>query len=177
MTTESETKDIAASNGNAPVAVWDETPTFDELLSDPTLDKVAGADEVFNKENKDHLIRVPFVVVGVSFNKGDQGEFASLTCIDHENRTIVINDGGTGIRRQMVSYLQARGLIDVGTTLDDSNPLDKPFDTWASGDDAAHEGFKIKLLCKRGLRKSDYDAIGEKGDPNHRPAGTTHYLA
>lgn len=177
--TADQAKEVIANNGNT-VAIpeWEATPTFDELLSDPTLDKVAGADEVYNQGNKDALIGKPFVVIGVSFNQGEKGEFASLTCIDKENRQIVINDGGTGIRRQMVAYLSTLGLIDVGNVLNpDDNPLDKPYDRWFRGDDAAHEGFKIKLLCKRGLRKSDYPAEGEKDTPGYRPAGTTHYLA
>jgi hypothetical protein len=74
---------------------------------------------------------------------------------------LVINDGSTGIYRQITQYLSAKGLIllppgeeegEKGETV-----YDLPRSNWESGADEATSGIDIKLRCSRGLRFSDYD--------------------
>lgn len=82
------------------------------------------------------------------------------------NSEIVFNDSSTGVRRQLVYYLQSKGLIDVGKKDLDKAGLDgemgvNPFDTdvlaWKRGSAEATEGIDVKLLCPNGLRVSTYD--------------------
>lgn len=59
-------------------------------------------------DNKMALIGVMFIVLEVSFHKGDikkddgtYGEFASLRIVTKDGAKLVINDGGTGIPEQI----------------------------------------------------------------------------
>ena len=74
---------------------------------------------------------------------------------------LVINDGSTGIYRQIVQYLDAKNLINLpagelegekGSTV-----LDLPRSEWVAGADEATKGIDIGLKCSRGLRFSDYN--------------------
>lgn len=76
---------------------------------------------------------------------------------------LVINDGSTGIYRQIVQYLaEGKHLISLpdgekegekGTTI-----YDLPRSQWLGGhDDTEPVTFDIALKCSRGLRFSDYD--------------------
>jgi hypothetical protein len=73
---------------------------------------------------------------------------------------LVINDGSTGLYRQIVEYLAAKELITLpegdeqgekGETI-----FDLPRSQWVKGTDEATEGIEIRLRCSRGLRFSDY---------------------
>ena len=93
---------------------------------------------------------------------------------------IVINDSSTGIKRQVVQYLHAKGLI----TVDESTPRDhsdlsgtlgeSPFDadraTLLEGANEAEKGIEVRLVCPRGLRVSFYEN-------DFTPEGKTFYLA
>lgn len=52
-------------------------------------------------EDKAHLVGVPFVGLRWRFNAGDAGEFVSLEVITEDGRRLIINDGSTGIYRQL----------------------------------------------------------------------------
>lgn len=93
---------------------------------------------------------------------------------------IVINDSSTGIKRQVVQYLHAKGLI----TVDNETPRDhsdlsgalgeSPFDadraTLVAGAAEAEKGIEVRLVCPRGLRVSFYEN-------DFTPEGKTFYLA
>jgi hypothetical protein len=73
---------------------------------------------------------------------------------------LVINDGSTGLYRQIVEYLAAKELIELpqgdeqgekGETI-----FDMPRSQWIKGADEATSGIEIRLRCSRGLRYSDY---------------------
>lgn len=89
---------------------------------------------------------------------------------------LVINDGSTGIYRQMTQYLAAKGLIELpdgpkegekGETV-----WDLPRSQWKSGAEEATKGLDISLRCARGLRYSEYSNT-YTGDDKAR----TWYLA
>lgn len=113
----------------------------------PEVDVFDGGADVRDKAT---LIGQPMMVGKVTFNKGDYGPFASITAVDPANEEFVFNDGSTGVYRQVVGYLQDKGLINV----------DKP-DTGE---------YNVRLVLRRGLRRSDYEGPGGK------PA-VTFYLA
>jgi hypothetical protein len=99
------------------------------------------------------------------------------------NETLVINDGSTGIARQMTEYLHRRGLINVGaisSTADlggemGTSPWDRFFAEWPQGGTEAGVGFKLPprvLHCPRGLRVSKY-----QNPVNQKDTSYTYYLA
>lgn len=146
--------------------------TFAALLSSADLDVVEGRDIAV----KDALIGVAFIATKATFYPGIGGDFVTLEILTRDGVEMVVNDGGTGIRRQVVAYLKAKGLVDVGPAHPKyENPDDKPVELWpvVAHQEQAVKGFEIKLLAKRGLRKSEYAADKESG----RTEGTTYYLA
>jgi hypothetical protein len=74
---------------------------------------------------------------------------------------LVINDGSTGIYRQIVQYLAAKELITLPEGEEEGEKgesvLDLPRSQWLSGWDEATNGIDIALKCSRGLRFSEYD--------------------
>jgi hypothetical protein len=74
--------------------------------------------------------------------------------------SLVINDGSTGLYRQIMQYLAAKELIVLPEGLhegDKGNTIyDLPRSQWIDGAEAATEGFDIALKCARGLRFSEY---------------------
>jgi len=104
--------------------------------------------------------------------RDDQG--ANLTV--YPNEPVVINDGGTGIRRSITEYLTEAGDIDPGGDPSDERQFDRPYLMWARGaEEAAYgidhhtDGTKLRYFAMRGLRRSDYE--------NEYGPGTTHYFA
>lgn len=88
---------------------------------------------------------------------------------------VVINDGSTGIYRQIVQYLSMKGLIELP-----DGPLegpkgecvyDLPRSGWLDGGDETT--FSLRLKCPRGLRYSEYN--NEYTTPGER--AITWYLA
>lgn len=73
---------------------------------------------------------------------------------------LVVNDGSTGLYRQIVQYLAAKGLITLPEGDEEGEKgdsiLDLPRSQWEAGAEAATEGIPIKLKCPRGLRFSEY---------------------
>lgn len=165
--------------------------------------------ELFKGERLKHLIGVPFMVVGGTFREkkvsGKRNSFVTLCAVIADEKTLVkknislegrelqpgqeilINDGSTGIRRQVVAYLHERELIIVnegeitesgasGNSSYDLLPSDwKEMNigdlTFKGEDGLAVWEFELPngLYCPRGLRESTYQYMGKDV--------TTRYLA
>lgn len=126
--------------------------------------------------DKELLLGVPFVITSARFNDGAAGrDFVSLEITTRDDQALVINDSGTGIRRQVVNYLAAKGLIElaagpVKVLKDELPPEDAPYSSWVRGSEFAHEaGFPVRWVILHGLRVSEY--TNEYGDAR------TFYLA
>jgi len=178
-------------------------------------DVVEGSD-LFTGDMLSQLEGVPFVILGGTFRTGFvrevkgqkyKGDYVSLEILLGDEKAFAargvsldgkafqplqvarFNDGSTGVRRQIVSYLAAKGYIQVSDTpLDEigtaggkmgDSEFDIPVNYWKDvmqGDlrfdiegDSVYD-FKIPrgLSCPRGLRSSEYR--NEFGD------GVTRYL-
>lgn len=86
---------------------------------------------------------------------------------------LVINDGSTGICRQIVAHLHDIGAIQVPAGDNDGPAGASRWDIyradWLSDRDLSDDPhFSFELMCPRGTRKSDYE--NDFGD------ATTHYL-
>lgn len=155
--------------------------TWEDLVA--TADQVEGQSLVGGKENEatlDLLIGVPFIVTSMTLRKGDitvkssagdyLRDYVSVEAVihpDYEARfkrpRVVFNDGSTGIYRQSVKYLEAKGFVDCDKALPEEGEAnatryDIPFVT---SPEYPLE-FDVQLLCPEGLRKSDYK--GPYGD-------------
>ena len=96
------------------------------------------------------LVGQAFVVLEWRFNSGDFGEsFVSANIVTEDGRKLILNDGGTGIRAQLVEVTQKRN---------------------SSG----HAHPQAGLLCRRGLSQSDYKY---ESKPGVWAEATTFYLA
>lgn len=192
------------------IATVDERPTELGLVIPAGADimRLSAADlfasaESFEVEgyglvsDKMTLIGVPFVVVGVRYQKpvevknGPARDYVTLESIigtsamiaEAEERglipggkcawkpeeRVVINDGSTGIRRQVTKMLQSAGLLNVGEVTDDSS-YDRSWIDWESfSQDNGKDGEQMapyftrnpngnQLIIKafRGLRVSQY---------------------
>lgn len=142
--------------------------SFADLAGDATV--IPGRDLI---AEKDELIGVPFIITSVAFRPDSKGgaaarDFVSVECVDINNRALVFNDGSTGIRRQVVAYLQLCGLISK-----DIDPDDR---MCTVGDDAGSITFDLDgnpakpLGSPKGLRKSEYKTV-EYGE------AVTYYLS
>ena len=102
-----------------------------------------------------------------------------LTAGEH----LVFNEGGTGVYRQIVAYLEATDRIKItselpaegayGESRHDLSPENWSVDQSAEfkrGDDGQFAvSFSIRLLCPRGLRASDYEN-------EYTKSGRTRYI-
>jgi hypothetical protein len=84
---------------------------------------------------------------------------------------LVFNEGGTGVYRQIVAYLEASGRIKITSDLPaegvyGESRFDISPETWEVDESAEFKrgddgqlavAFSIRLLCPRGLRASDYE--------------------
>ncbi len=108
--------------------------------------------EVLNKDKKDSLIGVPFIITSVRVNAtGNFGPYVTITAVTEDEKNIVINDGSSGIASQMFNLVQEHG-------------VNKP------------------ILIKNGLRKSVYyvdketgKVVGKEPKPNSF-AQSTYYF-
>jgi hypothetical protein len=166
---------------------------------------------------KEQLIGIPLKVVTATFQipaKGNgmvslecyvgserairknerRGSLGPLTKVDGElvvepGEMIVINDGGTGIRRQMVEMLQKQGRVDVGhEKMPDEGKLnesrfdlpwcekkgDKLVPVWKSFATSMVQGnvsvpfFHVEIILPKGFRPSEYE--------NDQGENVTYYL-
>lgn len=88
---------------------------------------------------------------------------------------LVINDGSTGVCRQITAYLAAQNTIVLPADRPEAGPAgESRYDTYRADwvrpvdpdADAIHfalgeQGVAPSLVCKRGLRQSEYDANGQ----------------
>lgn len=185
---------------------------FDALVDNAL--EVEGAD-LLKGELFDELVGVPFAVFkatfrpGTPFPDGRPGGYVSLECmvgneawmrkrkVNMDEKpfgfedVIVINDGSTGIYRQVVKALVSQGIVELGGVIVDGggkgeSTYDLPCDNWerVNGGELLFNGEEgsatygratftvdINLFCPRGIRVSDdYEwAPGQKGK--------TRYLA
>jgi len=163
------------------IAVVDETENALAVPSDVDLMNISYAELNASDQyripgwdlvdNKDHLLGVPFIIVGVTFQMpvADKGrpagarDYVSCRAIiggnaelaEAEERgwipgklafkpeeRILFNDGSTGIRRDIVKILHTAQLIDVGHE-DDPGRFDLPWTEWASFSQAAQQGENV----------------------------------
>lgn len=93
------------------------------------------------------------------------------------NEQLVINDGSTGIARQLVSYLHHQNLIEVPAGQENGGMGESRWDTyrteWLRGFniDNPYPAFTVCLACPRGLRVSEYTNDQSPDEAN------TFYLA
>jgi len=88
-------------------AVAAATDRFGEI-SDASTEIGSGFD-VLDREAKDSLCGVGFIVLEMSFNHGDMGEFVSFTAVTQHNRRVIVNDGSTGIYKQLKAWHDRTG--------------------------------------------------------------------
>jgi hypothetical protein len=129
------------------VAIVDEPRAVEYVNYDPNMDfrKLALEAQYFTKgfrliENKDHLIGVPHVVIGVTYREGfpregKAGDYVSVEAVVadaktldslpvrsqlkgelavYANEAVVYNDSGTGIRRYFTELFHNASIINVG---------------------------------------------------------------
>jgi hypothetical protein len=176
--------------------------SFDDRLQNATIIESASL------EDKKPLIGVPMLITRVTYRPkgkmqergyvsveamiGDlkrlenairRGWIPNVTSIDNfaydPEETVVFNDGGTGIRRQLTMILHSAGLLDIGQVLDDGS-FDQDWTGWDSfssvgkqkiGDDEIEiPDFRgLDIYARRGLRASQYDMDGQPAE--------TYYLS
>jgi hypothetical protein len=96
-------------------------------------------------DEKYRLIGVPILLLDWRFNPGDFGDdFVSIQAMTQDEAgkasKLIINDGGSGICRDLKTYTKKTGRMGG-------------------------------LICRRGLRVSEYDTIADKDHPdNGKPA-------
>ncbi len=64
---------------------------------------------VLNGSDKDRLLGVSFIILSMDFNEGDQGAFVSFLCVTENNGKFVVNDGSTGVYKQLEEYRMRGG--------------------------------------------------------------------
>lgn len=105
---------------------------------------------VLPTNEKNRLVGVPFVILEWRFSKGDNGHFVSCALVTKGNEKLILNDGSTGIRDQLVKITRAR---------------------LANGRKEPQKG----LLVEHGLSESRY-TYTDTTTGEQRPA-VTYYLA
>jgi hypothetical protein len=174
--------------------------SYAELIAD--ADAIIG--HVLEKD-KAQLIGIPFVITSVTFRDGvlrnkKPTNYLSIEAVLADaatlrvmvergrltieqarrvtpNEMIVINDGSTGIARQIIGYMHAKKMItcpegpEVGGT--GETRYDVYRSEWIKGFDVdvPNPRFEFTLVCPRGLRVSEYETDQTAGD------ASTFYLA
>lgn len=167
--------------------------TFSELIGDGSLLN-GWTDSRELLKVKHDLVGTPFVITSFTFRPGTSpdkgktpGDYVSVEAVTYENRRVVFNDSGTGIRRQAVVWLAHQGSIPAELK---ANP-DVPFQRWDSdkvkgewkgrlGEESVTisvigTGEPIRFLARHGLRASEYVIPKEQGG-NGKDKATTFYL-
>lgn len=159
----------------------------------------------------DKLEGIPFGILGVTYREGYvraikgqtlKGDYASLEVliadekaldesgVDWRNRGIkpldvrILNDGGTGIRRQITGYLHTRSYAQVTASAEEAvvaagklgeSDFDVPFANWishtrgtlskAQDETNVYElQFDRMVIANRGTRFSEYENPAKKGE-------------
>ena len=175
---------------------------FQSLVGD--ADVVAGG--TLEKE-KDNLIGMPFVITSITIRDGLRSaktnnitNYVSLEAVIADRPTmakalqrglinqgqanlfdpeesIVINDGSTGICRQVIAWAHSKGYINVPEGPETGGAGETRYDaywgTWADNNTGEAGSYRIELdrplYCPRGLRLSTYEN-------DYSPDGATYYL-
>jgi hypothetical protein len=174
--------------------------SWDSLVA--SSDEVLGH-ELVSGEAADKLIGVPFISTRVAFREGVQragapyrddyvscealvapqnvlAERARRGRLDLDEISvdpgehIIFNDGSSGIYRQIVHYLESKGLIKLPEGPDTGGKGESRFDLprsqWDEGEEDGTDGINIRLLCPRGLHYSEYSN-------EYTQDGKTRYIA
>lgn len=206
MVSKAETKAVAvAENLTQPVTEY--VPGTEEWAM-PGSDTLAGHD-LAKDELLDSLVGIPFVITRLTFRKGiprSDGTFKAVCAVEtaiapeevlkrrrvnmaemafEPGDQVVFNDGSTGIYRQLVDYLNAKGFILIPEDLPESGSYGETrFDLahweWTAVNNGELSTDKngdpvytinVRLVCPRGLRLSTYPS-------DYNPSGgKTRYLA
>lgn len=170
-------------------------------------------------EEGNRLIGVPFMALRLTFRPGgyispvtnEAGHYVSIDLMVGSEREIakgirrkritepcdvepgellVINEGGTGVYRQAVEYLEAKGWIILPdgprNGAYSESRFDTPLDKWRYPDTTPVEVrftpdgdivaiVDVRLECPRGLRASEYDNPSAK--PGSGATAITRYIA
>lgn len=185
-----------------PVDIPEAVPgmSWEELTTGAPM--VAGAD-LASGELADALVGIPFVITHVRFQRGKTAKgmvtvFAQIAPEDILRKrrvnidnmafapgdSIVLNDGSTGIYRQIVAFLASQGFITLPEGSEEGANGESVYDLPPAEWLAVHYGelgtpdaeneyvtydAEIRLIALRGLRLSEY--VNESGDAK------TRYLA
>lgn len=155
MSNSQDDASVAVSTPKVSEGMLADIGSFDDalaLVNDVFGGHVVEADKELGSgfsllDDKNRLIGVPFVAVKIDFHKSElneEGEFVTLHVVTQDGRKHVVNDGSSGI------YAQIKEL-------------------WSRKPDLVG----LPLMVRRGLRRSDYTYMDDKG--NAKPA-TTFYL-
>lgn len=179
--------------------VWGFNPDLD--FKNLLLEAQYGSKGFRLVENKNWLIGVPLILIGVTYRPGfpragGEGDYVSIEAVVADkdtlasfpiqkqlpaemavwaNEPIVFNDGSTGIRRQMTELMHTVGIINVGKPRKDENPFDRPYQIWEAGAEQATTG----IVANRDGEKFRY--VAPRGlrrsdyEWNDKPA-TTFYI-
>lgn len=130
-------------------SVDDAFSLLDSLAGVESFDDYGTGFEIL--DNKNRLVDNPFMIVEWRFTPSREygGEFVSCAVVTKGGEKFIVNDGSTGICRQL------RRVTDERVK---------------SGRRAPQTG----LLVSRGLRRSDYTYTDDKGEEK---AASTYYLA
>lgn len=187
-----------------------EPPRLDVMDDRAIAEAFASADEVMGSdllkgEILDALAGVPFLVKSVTYRQQGPLTYLSAECIigpadmlarrrvDTSNLpfepgdTVVFNDGGTGIYRQITHYLHMREYLSIPEPvipggMSGQSTYDLPLAQWGNSGWSANAGrimygpdgeptytAEVRLLAKRGISISEYDWSGGRAK--------TRYLA
>lgn len=65
---------------------------------------------VLETKDKGQLVGVPFIILDWTLREGDNGDYVSLEIVTQDNRKLIVNDGSTGILKQI------RDIAETGDT-------------------------------------------------------------
>lgn len=105
--------------------------------------------DVLPNEAKNRLVGVPIVILEWRFTSGDHGEFVSAAIVTKHGEKLILNDGSTGIMKQLQKITRARVA-------------------------AGHAAPQNALAVPGGLTRSDYPYTDDKGEVK---TATTYYLS
>jgi len=99
-------------------AQWRDVKSFDEAMAlvqsvygniAKASDVIGDGFELLESDEKKRLVKVPLMFASWTFSDGDHGEFASVRVVTMKNDKFIINDGSTGIYRQLKDYTEQFG--------------------------------------------------------------------
>lgn len=138
MATRTKAPEVAAPIENLPEA-WDATGVVE----------LAGFDLVDKKE----LLDVPFLITSVQFSTNERKiEYVYIDALRADGSAFQFNDSSSGVRAQLVRYLES---VDQGAVIETGDPYD------------------VRIACMKGLRFSEYEVKDERG---RAKTARTYYL-